>query len=174
MKMTRMSLALAAAVAGLIAAAVPAQAAPPQAEALDPVFLAGTNEVGRAGYCPFPVRIDIVSNQKIQETTLPDDTVIQHITGYSSATVTRTDTTPAKILTYKISGPGTVTVLPGGSFTIDAGGQNLLWTTVANSFGDVPQVSYTTGHVKVAVDETGATTDYSLNGRTTNVCDALA
>jgi hypothetical protein len=168
-----MLLAAAAAVAGLVAVAGPAQAAPPvlQSSSYD---LPAATPTDTSGYCLFPVHIDIVAHQKFQETKLPDGTVITHITGYSSATVTRTDTTPVKSLTYKISGPGTLTVFPDDSFTIDAGGQNLLWTTVANSFTGVPQVSYTTGHVQVAVDENGLTTDYSLSGRQTDVCAALS
>jgi hypothetical protein len=173
MKITRMSLAALAAVASLFAMAGPAQADPPQAVLQDPVNLPGTNTAGNDGFCPFPVRIDVTTNQKTTKTTKnPDGSTSSHSAGFATATVTRTDT--GKSLTYKISGPGTFTVFPDKSFTIDATGQNLLYTTVANSFDDVPRLSYTTGHVKVAVNAAGLTTDYSLSGRRTDVCAALA
>jgi hypothetical protein len=39
-----------------------------------------------------------------------------------------------------------VVINPDGSFSADAGGLNLLWTTQENSFPGVPTISYTTGH----------------------------
>jgi hypothetical protein len=56
---------------------------------------------------------------------------VDHFTGDAYATVTNTLT--GKSFARTISGPGTVTTFPDGSFTIDAAGPNLLWTTVANS-----------------------------------------
>jgi hypothetical protein len=79
-----------------------------------------------------------------------------------------------KQLTYNISDPGTVVVNPDGSFSAHAGGANLLWTTVANSYPGVPQLAYTTGHVQFTVDASGKTTSYSLSGSSTDVCAALA
>jgi hypothetical protein len=87
--------------------------------------------------------------------------------------VTNDDT--GKSITYNVSGPGTQTVFLDGSFTIDAAGPNLLWTTVENSKpAGVPQLAYTTGRVRLAVDKTGHTTSYQLNGRSTDVCTKLA
>jgi hypothetical protein len=86
--------------------------------------------------------------------------------------VTNTDTD--ETLKFNISGPGTVTNNNLPPFTIDAHGPNLLWTTVANSFEDVPQLAYTTGHVQVTVDASGQTTSYKLTGHSTDVCALLA
>jgi hypothetical protein len=171
MRITRASLAAAAAVAGMIAMAGPAQAAPPPTVSQS-IPLDGTDTAGRNGYCPFPVVVDYVTRQKTRVTTNPDGSVSQRFTGPATATVTHVGT--PKSITYKVNGPGTLTTYPDDSFTIDAGGQNLFWTTVENSFLGVPQLSYTTGHVQVAVNASGQTTDYSLSGRRTDVCAALA
>ena len=63
-----------------------------------------------------------------------------------------------------------------GSFSVDAAGPNLLWTARENlaNFPDVPEISYTTGHVTFAVDASGQTTSYTLAGRRTDVCAVLA
>jgi hypothetical protein len=174
LKTMRIALAAVAAAAGLLIMAGPAQADPPQAVVPPgtPVVLAGTETAGSAGFCRFPVHIDVLSNQKVRETKNPDGSTTQHVTGWSKATVTNEET--GKSITYKISGPGTLTIFPDQSFTIDAGGQNLLWTSVANSFAGVPQLAYSTGHVQVAVNATGLTTAYSLSGNRTDVCAALA
>lgn len=171
MKITRVSLAVAAAVAGMIAMAGPAQAAPPPTVSQSFTLL-GTDTEGRNGYCPFPVLVDYVSKQKTRVTTNADGSESQRFTGPATATVTHVGTTNS--ITYKVNGPGTLTTYPDKSFTIDAGGQNLLWTTVANSFKGVPQLAYSTGHVQLAVDDKGLTTEYSLSGSRTDVCAALA
>jgi hypothetical protein len=86
--------------------------------------------------------------------------------------VTLLDT--GKTLKFNISGPGTVIVADDGSFTIDAGGPNLLWTTVHNSLPGVPQLNYTTGHVQVEVGADQVTDVFKLSGRSTDVCALLA
>jgi hypothetical protein len=85
-----------------------------------------------------------------------------------------TNVATGETLTYKVSGPGTVIVNEDGSFSGDASGQNLLWTSVENSFEGVPQLAYSTGRVRFVVDENGLTTGYTLNGRRIDVCAALA
>ena len=168
MKKTRTLLAAAAAIAGLVALPGAAQAAPPQAQTFT-IDLPGTNEpgVGDNGFCPFPVQIVAVTNQ-----LTPHDKPVNNLTGFGSATVTNTVT--GETLKFNISGPGTVTNNNLPPFTIDAHGPNLLWTTVANSFEDVPQLAYTTGHVQVTVDASGQTTSYKLTGHSTDVCKLLA
>ncbi len=170
----RIALAAVAAAAGLLIMAGPAYADPPQAVVPPgtPVDLPGTETAGNDGFCKFPVHIEFLSNQKVKETTNPDGSTSQHFTGWSNATVTNKDT--GKSITYKINGPGTVTTFKDQSFAIDAGGPNLLWTSVANSFTGVPQLAYSTGHVKVSVNAAGLTTAYSLSGNRTDVCAALA
>jgi hypothetical protein len=168
MKKTRTLLAAAAAIAGLVALPGAAQAAPPQAQTFT-IDLPGTDEpgVGDNGFCPFPVQIVAVTNQ-----LTPHDKPVNNLTGFGSATVTNTVT--GETLKFNISGPGTVTNNNVPPFTIDAHGPNLLWTTVANSFEDVPQLAYTTGHVQVTVDASGQTTSYKLTGHSTDVCELLA
>jgi hypothetical protein len=171
MKTIRTLLAVTAAIGGLVALAGPAQAAPPpiQTTAID---LPGTGTAGRNGFCSFPVHIDYISHQRDMHSTRPDGSTVDHFTGDAYATVTNTLT--GKSFARTISGPGTVTTFPDGSFTIDAAGPNLLWTTVANSFPGVPQIAYTTGHVQVSVAASGLTTSYKLSGSSTDVCAALS
>jgi hypothetical protein len=168
----RTSLVIAAAAAGLIAAAGPAQAGPlPMEPQTTP--LPGTDTDGADGFCSFPVTVQVFNGQKVTPTTLPNGATEFRSTGHAKAIVTRDDT--GESITYNISGPGTVTVFPNGSFTIDAAGPNLLWTTVENSApAGVLQIAYTTGRVRVAVNDTGNTTSYQLNGHSTDVCAALA
>ena len=96
------------------------------------------------------------------------------ITGNAQATVT--NQTTGESVSYNISGPATVVINPDRSFSADAGGPNLLWTTQDNSYPGVPTISYTTGHLTLAVDASGQTTSYTLAGgaRQTDVCAILA
>jgi hypothetical protein len=114
-------------------------------------------------------------NQYIIQEMTSDGTTTLKITGYVQATVT--NQTTGKSVTYNISGPGTIVLYPDGSFSIDAGGPNLLWTLPENleQFPDVPTISYTTGHVTVEVAASGETTFYHLQGAPpTDVCAVLA
>ena len=170
MKKTRTLLAAAAAIAGLVALTGPAQAAPPIDMRPQPLTqpLEGTDTAGNNGYCPFPVFIEGINNQLFHEGSNGNQ-----FTGFISVNVTNVDT--GKTQKFNISGPGTVTGAPDGSFTIDAKGHNLLWTTVANSQpAGVLQLAYTTGHVQVSVAADGRTTDYQLSGKSTDVCKLLA
>jgi hypothetical protein len=180
MKKTRMLLAAAAALAGLVVFAGPAQAVPPQAQPGEPIVLPGTTisvpgvpAAGDDGYCSFPVRIVQAAIKAPVETPGPDGSTVFTFRGFGTATVTNLAT--GKTLKFNISGPGSVTSFPDNSFTIDASGPNLLYTTVENSQpAGVLQLAYTTGHVQVSVDENGQTTSYKLNGRSTDVCAALS
>ena len=125
-------------------------------------------------FCAFPVNIHFTdANQYIiHQTVAPDGTTTLDITGRARATVTNVST--GKQVSYNISGPGTIVIFPDGAFSIDAHGPNLLWTRRDLSFPGVPAISYTTGHVRVQVDASGDTTDHSLSGRRTDVCQVLA
>jgi hypothetical protein len=92
------------------------------------------------------------------------------VTGKATATVTAN----GKTLSYNVSGPAKITNNPDGSFSATAGGPNLLYTTVANSYPGVPPLAYSTGRVQFTVAASGKTTSYSLNGARTDVCAALA
>lgn len=172
MKATRKILTVAGTVtAALLAVGGPAAAAPPPSDIIS-MDLVGTDTAGDNGFCPFKVHLEGVSHQRPTMVKTPDGVVITSATG--NATVVATNTKTGKSISYQINGPGTFTTNPDGSFTIDAAGPNLLWTTVANSFAGVPQLAYTTGRVRVAVASNGLTTSYKLNGRSTDVCAALA
>jgi hypothetical protein len=147
-----------------------AEATPPQAGS-GSFTLAGTSTDGVNGYCQSPVTISYINNEVLTETTLSDGTVIDSFRGVAFATVTNDKT--GKSLTFTISGPGSYTYAPDGSFLIDATGPNLLWTTVANSYRGVPQLNYTNGHAQVSVNSSGLTTSFRLDGRFTDVCAAL-
>jgi hypothetical protein len=141
---------------GVLAAAGTAFAAPPG--------IATTVHLPSAdGYCAFDVTVTLTSNSQQRGPYV--------FAGAGSATVTNDAT--GKSLTYNISGPGKFTSNPDGGFSVDAGGPNLLWTTVANSYPGVPQLAYTTGHVQFTVSKAGVTTAYHLSGRSTDVCAAL-
>jgi hypothetical protein len=166
-------------VAALTALAVLTLAAP--ALAADPriPITAEPVELQAPVYCQdFDVRIVLVDfNQYIiRSTTAPNGTVTLRFAGRARATVTRVDT--GESVSFNISGPGTLTTNPDGSFSGNLAGPNLLWTARANlaNFPDVPTVSYTTGHVTFAVDASGQTTSYNLAGgaRQTDVCAVLA
>jgi hypothetical protein len=184
--MNRVVRCLIAAPAVLIALllAGPAVAANPHPPALNP----GTIPLPAADYCQTfdaVITIEDFNQYVISETTDPvSGGTTFHITGRARATVTNLDSLES--VSYNISGPGTLTVNPDGTFSGDLAGPNLLWTTKEDlgEFADeVPTVSYTTGHVTFAVtdvDPSGAvdldTTSYSLAGgtRQTDVCAVLA
>jgi hypothetical protein len=136
-----------------------------------PLLLEGGNT--SSDYCDFDVLVTFtdVNQYIIHQTTASDGTTTLDITGRARATVTNVDT--GKMVSYNISGPGTIVFDPDGGFSIDAHGPNLLWTTRGNSFMGVPQISYTTGHVTLQVDPSGLTTGYNLSGRQTDVCRVL-
>jgi hypothetical protein len=184
MKKARALLVAAAAVAGLVAFAGPAQADPPNAvpgtSFPDDPLQADTDTTD--GYCKdFAVKVNYLSNQLVRRSTTDSEGVTStRISGWAKAVVT--NLTSGKMLEFKISGPGLITSFPDGAFNLDLGGANLLWTTVDNSFRysdgtTVPQLAYTTGRVHVEVLANGHTEVYELNGNggaPTDVCALLA
>ena len=108
----------------------------------------------------------------ISSSTTADDVTTLRVTGHAS--VRLTNLANGKTVSYNVSGPGTLTINPDFSFSVAAGGPNLLYTTKASSFPGVPPLSYTTGRVTFSVDADGVTTAYSLKGRRTDVCAVLA
>ena len=158
---------------GGAAVAGPASAAPPLPSLPYEVDLVGQDTAGTEGYCDFPVHVSVTQGSAhYRQSTLPDGTRVTKAEGSAFATVT--NETTGKSLSYNISGPGTITEDPGGSFSLDVHGPNLLWTTVENSFPGVPQLAYTHGHVLVEVNADGTTENYSLSGNSVDVCAALA
>jgi hypothetical protein len=167
---TRISLAISLALCGLFLAVTPASAQDPRIPLTpqDPTIL--------EGYCPgFTVVLTFTRfNQYIVRSSTSDEATTLLITG--TATVTATNQSTGKSVSYNISGPGTVVQYPDGSFSLDLKGPNLLYTLSANlkDFPDVPTLSYTHGRVTVAVAGDGQTTAYSLRGNRTDVCEVLA
>src|SRR4051794_35575143 len=161
------------------AAALSAFALVGTAQAADPVTfnLQGTDEFGDNGYCLFPVTIVYNSNQKARPGL--NGTIT---TGHATATVINPNN--GKQLTYNVSGPSKTIKNADGTLTLFAGGPNLLFTTVANSYPGVPQLAFSTGRVQFTLTPPaapgspdgafGKTTSYSLNGSRTDVCTALA
>ena len=155
-------------------------AAPADAQRPHPPYNPGPNPtvLPQDDYCDdFTAVVTFTKlNQYIIHDTIDPVTGVEtlRITGNAQATVTNQST--GESVRYNISGPATVVINPDGSFSADAGGPNLLWTTKDNSFPGVPTISYTTGHVTFAVDDSGQTTSYTLAGgaRQTDVCAVLA
>jgi hypothetical protein len=146
------------AIAGLLLMAGPAQAAPPFPVVVDEVLAAGD-------YCTgFAVHV-------VQYSKSTDAHHRGFFTGPGYAVVTNTTTN--KSITYNVSGPGTPTSNPDRGFSVRATGTNLFWTTRANSYPGVPQISYTTGPLSFTVAGSGKTTAYQHSGSTTDVCAAL-
>jgi hypothetical protein len=154
----------------VLAATAPAQAAPPQVQP-GHVDLPARDANG-GGYCPFPVSVDYVTKQRAQDSTNPDGSTSQRVTGYAFATVTNLST--GKALDYQVSGPGVWTYYPDQAFAFEGGGVNIFWTEYGKSYPGVPQLNYITGHVSFHVNATGLTTSYQLSGSSTDVCAALA
>ena len=99
MKRTRTLLAAAAAIAGLVAFAGPAQAVPPQAQTFT-IDLPGTNEPGVGETASARSRCKSWRSP----ISSPPMTPVNNLTGFGSATVTNTVT--GKTLKFNISGPG--------------------------------------------------------------------
>ena len=93
-------------------------------------------------------------------------------TGQATAIAINGDT--GKQLAFNVSGPSKTVNNHDGTTTLVSGGPNLLFTTRANSYPNVPELAFSTGRVEFTLSPSGKTTSYSLNGSRTNVCDALA
>jgi hypothetical protein len=169
MKALRVPLAAVTLVLSLVLVA-PASADPPPRTPIplpDPFVLPGGE------FCNFDVRVTYTNiNEVFTTRTNPDGSTTFRVTGSAFATVTNVST--GKSLQFNISGPGTQTVFPDGTSVTDAHGPNLFWTTRTNSFAGVPFLAYSTGHVTFTLDPSGKTIAYSVSGRRTDVCAALA
>ncbi len=125
------------------------------------------------GFCSFPVHIDILANKEYGKiTTLSDGTTIIKETGTLKDRVTNVST--GKTLSLNSSGPGTITIYPDGSVTVDGTGHWLIFNpaAAAASFG-LPGVMFTSGQTHETLDPTGTPTALSVTGLATDVCAAL-
>jgi hypothetical protein len=159
---------------GCAVIAIAAGAAPAGADS--PRQYVETSDFALTGYCTFDVAVHFVRSNEyvIRETTLPDGTVIDKVTGNLAVKLTNLSTGQTR--TYQINGPGTGTFHPDKSFSVEAAGPNLYWTLPENlpeSPAGVPTLSYTTGYLAFAVDGNGQTTSYVHRGTTTDVCTQL-
>jgi len=129
-----------------------------------------------AQVCGFPIHVGVVVDKEYftHQVTLPDGTLIQQVNGRLVLSYTNTDT--GKTIVENLSGPGTFTSYPDGSFLTDATGLN------ANYFGPIGQANtgepgfvLSSGHVVVHFSGvTGAADSFTLTGTQTNGCALLA
>lgn len=166
---TTASMALAAGIA-LTAATGMAMAAPKPPGPLTEFTLPSQDFAGLNGYCQdFDVKVSYSS------AAAPHG---QKEVWAGRGTVTVTNETSNKSLTYNASGPGTFKSIDGPAVTYDLHGPNFFWTTAGNSYQDVPEIVYTTGRVRFTYQgtfaEPGLTTAWQLNGTATDVCAALS
>jgi hypothetical protein len=174
--MRKLAIALVGAVLLAAAPVAAASAPPPLGSPATRSFIGGSGSFTLTGYCSFPVGISYTSNEYAIHTSTSTGplgtTLYYQITGNYFATATNAQT--GKAITYQANGPFTEVFYPDGSFSIDATGPNLLWTTPADSYPGVPYIAYTHGAVHVFVEASGLTITYSHSGNTTDVCSALA
>jgi hypothetical protein len=126
--------------------------------------------------CGFPIHAGIVADKEYftHQQTLSDGTLIQQVNGKLVVSFTNTNT--GKTIVENLSGPGTFTTYPDGSFQTDATGLN------ANYFGPIGQANtgepgfvITSGHILVHYSGvTGAADSFSLSGKQTNGCALLS
>jgi hypothetical protein len=163
-------------VTGALLVALTSLAAAPSALANnDPhrVFLPAGPVDLPVGFCSFPVHIDVVANKEYGKiTTLPDGTTIIKETGTLKDGVTNVST--GKTLLFNASGPGTITIYPNGSVTVDGTGHWLIYLPAASTglFG-FPGMMLTSGQIHATLDPTGTPTALSVTGRMSDVCGAL-
>jgi len=175
MRSVRVLLAAVTLLVSLVLAA-PASADPPPRTPIplpEPFTLPGGT--GQNTYCSFDVLVTYTNINEVFTTRQnPDGSTTFRVTGSAFATVTNLATD--KSLSFNISGPGTQTINipPNKTSVTDVGGPNLFWTTKGNSFAGVPQLAYSTGHVTFTLDSSGKTIAYSISGRRTDICAALA
>jgi hypothetical protein len=161
--------------AALLLALTSLATAPPALANNDPhrVFLPAGPVDLPVGFCSFPVHIDVVANKEYGKiTTLPDGTTIIKVAG--TLKLRATNVTTGKSILLNASGPGTITIYPDGSVTIDATGHTLNYIPAASAglFG-FPGVMLTSGQFHETDDPTGTPTAMSVTGRATDVCAAL-
>lgn len=127
-----------------------------------------------SSFCGFPIHVGVVSDKEyfIHSTTLADGTLIQRFTGKLVLSFTNTDTGTS--ITRNVSGPGTLTFYPDGSFLFDAQGRNVLAIDpIGQADTGEPGLVFTSGHVVVLVPATGPES-FTLSGTQTNGCTLLA
>jgi len=149
--------------------------APPALANNDPhrVFLPAGPVDLPVGFCSFPTHLDVVANKEYGKiTTSPDGTTIIEETG--TLKLRATNVTTGKTVSLVASGPGTITLYPDGSVTVDGTGHWLIFNlaAAAGSFG-FPGVMLTSGQIHETLDPTGAPTAMSVTGRETDECVAL-
>jgi hypothetical protein len=124
--------------------------------------------------CGFPVHVGIVSDKEfvIHDTTSADGTEVVRITGKLVMSFTNEDT--GKTIVENVSGPGTLTFPPDGSFRFDAQGLGVFIFTPADqaSVGE-PGIAFFSGHLVVTFPPTGPAQSVTLSGKQTNGCALL-
>ena len=160
---------------GLVVCVLGAVTASPALANNDPhrVFLPAGPVDLPVGFCRFPTHYEVVANKEYGKiTTLSDGTLIIRETG--ALKLRATNVRSGKSVLLNASGPGTITIYPDGSLTIDGTGHWLLFNLAADaaSFG-LPAVILTSGHVHQALDPAATPIALSVTGHVTDVCAAL-
>jgi hypothetical protein len=126
--------------------------------------------------CGFPIHVGIVSDKEYytHQTTLADGTLIQQING--NLVLSFTNTINGKMIVENLSGPGTFTSYPDGSFLTNVQGLN------SSFFGPIGQANtgepgfvLSAGHLVIHYSATtGAADSFTLSGTQTNGCQLLS
>lgn len=125
-------------------------------------------------YCGFPIHVGIVSDNEyiIHDTFHTDGTEILRITGKLIQSFTNENT--GKSVVVNVSGPGTITLPPDGSFIEDAHGNGAFPFDPSDqaSIGE-PGLVFYSGHMVITYPPTGPAQSFTLSGTQTNGCALL-
>lgn len=131
-----------------------------------------------ARYCGFPIHVEPITQNEyiIHDTTLPDGTEIQRITGNAVLRFTNLDT--GKSIVENLSGPSTVTIYPDGSQLLDTQGHNLfIFGPLGQANTGEPGLVVTSGHAVVFYSAfMGGLLgqSFTLSGTQENLCALLS
>ena len=161
-----------AAVAALLAGTASAYADPPGGHRI-PV-----NNVPYdipADACGFPVHVGVVDNREyvVKQSTNPDGSISIRVTGELILSITNTDTGASADV--NASGPGSLTVYPDGSESLDAQGHFFTGLTADEQarFG-MPGLVLSSGHLTASLDSTGYLTTFAVRGHVTDECPLIS
>ena len=127
-----------------------------------------------ASVCGFPIHVGVVADKEyvIHDTTLADGTEVVQITGKLFLSFTNVDT--GKTIVENVSGPGTETFPPDGSFVFHGLGNGVFIFDQSSqaSIGE-PGLVFWSGKLVVTFPPTGPAQSFTLSGNQTNGCALL-
>jgi len=125
--------------------------------------------------CGFPIHVGVVADNEyiIHDTVLADGTEILQVAGKLVTSWTNEDT--GKTIIENVSGPGTDTFFPDGSFIGDLHGNNAIdfYPDDQASTGE-PGLVFFSGHAVLTFGPVGPAQSFTLSGTQTNGCALLA